>query len=57
MFVFSQIKDINQIEQNIHSVAWVMLQEWDLKNEKTIQAREFYFSQGNLEKNVMDVGF
>ena len=28
--VFSQIKDMKQIEQNFHSVAWVMPQGWDL---------------------------
>ena len=28
--VFSHIKDIKNIEQNFHSVSWVMLQGWDL---------------------------
>ena len=28
--MFSQIKDRIHIEQNFHSVAWVMPQEWDL---------------------------
>ena len=28
--VFSQINDIKHIEQNFHSVAWVMPQGWDL---------------------------
>ena len=29
-FVFSQIKDIKHIDQNIHSVTWVIPQGWDL---------------------------
>ena len=28
--MFSQIKDIKNIEQNFHLVAWVMPQRWDL---------------------------
>ena len=30
LFVFTQIKDIKHIDQNFHSVTWVMPQEWDL---------------------------
>ena len=39
-----------------HSVAWVMLQEWDLENEKKSRSGNFIFSQGNLEKMYKSQG-
>ena len=30
LFVFSQIKHIKHIDQNFHSMTWVMPHEWDL---------------------------